>query len=185
MISVDSNDVRRISNQLDFFYTAFRCYFYFSIINTANLNGHQCQEFWRLQRYALFHSLVFNWCELFIPGTENNHWRELTIECPEYTKVFYESSGFNYVEWTQYRNYINEVKNSFLTFPDLYHHQEFTFDLHGIESSLRITQQWLNALLLNKKNKVNVKDLEKWPIKEQNYAEKLQEEVTRLFQNSC
>ena len=78
--NLSDNDIKRISSQLDAFYTAFRSYIYYSEVrHTGAIRKHE-SEFWIFQKYLLLYSLIVNWCEVFGSNAKNNQGRKSISE---------------------------------------------------------------------------------------------------------
>ena len=102
MDSIDNDDIRRISQQLDNFYTAYRSYIYYSqVCNEVTLQKH-ANDYWKFQKYLLLFSLVVNWCEVFGAHTKNNHWKEITVENQEFNELLYKRGNYNYTSWSSF-----------------------------------------------------------------------------------
>ena len=181
MNSIDNDDIRRISSQLDNFYTAYRSYIYYSLITSkANLEV-SADSFWKFQKYLLLFSLVVNWCEVFGALAKNNHWKEITVENSEFTKLLYEQSNYDYSSWSSYRKYIEDTKKSYLINPDIYHHKDPKVDLTGIDVSLNVTHSWLNTLANNSASELASDVFEKWPICNLEFRAEIEEEFDTAF----
>ena len=176
MNTLDNDDIRRISSQLDNFYTAYRSYVYYSKIREKSEIESQANQFWKFQEFVLLFSMVVNWCEVFGPLAKNNHWKELTIEDTEYTKLIYEHGDYDYTSWMSYRKYIEDIKNSFIKNVDLYHHQDPNVDLSGIDVSLGVTHEWLNKLASNESSELSSEVFDKWPINNLALIEEIEED---------
>ena len=178
---LDNSDIRRISNQLDAFYTAFRSSIYYSEVhNSITIQRHE-SDFWIFQEYLLLYSLVVNWCEVFGPAAKNNHWKEITLENQEFTKLLYDASNYDYAGWTNYRKYVNDIKNSYLADPDLYHHNKSEIDLYGIDVSLNVTHQWLNQLVLEHEDSLSKEIIDRWPICQRSFSYDSRKGFRELF----
>lgn len=181
MKSVTNDDIRRIYNQLDNFYTAYRSYIYFTVLqDNAKLIAHS-GEFWNFQKYLLQFSMIVNWCEVFAPSSKNNHWKEITLENHEYTKLLYERGNYTYTDWYNYRKHIEEIKNSYLRHLDIYHHENMNIDLSGINTSLKITHIWLNKLAINTKQELMHEIYDRWPILNIELDRELEEEILNII----
>lgn len=180
-ITLNDNDIRLISSQLDAFYTAYRSSIYYSEVHNSVIIQQSGAEFWTFQKYLLLYSLVVNWCEVFGLSAKNNHWKELTLENPNFTKQLYEASNFDYAGWTNYRKYVNDIKNSYLVEPDLYHHDKAEIDLYGIEVSLNVTHQWLNQLVADNESELTKEVVDRWPIHQRTFSRDCRLEFRALF----
>ena len=99
MNSITKDDLRRISKQLDNFYTAYISYIYYSLICGEDIEQKDASEFVKFQKYLLQFSMIVNWCEVFGANAQNNHWKEITTENQEFTKLLYERGDYNYSSW--------------------------------------------------------------------------------------
>lgn len=179
--ALNNNDIRRISNQLDAFYTAFRSNIYYSEIHNSVIIQQCDNEFWKFQKYLLLYSLIVNWCEVFGPNAKNNHWKEITLENRNFTKLLYEASNFDYAGWSSYRKYVNDVKNSYITEPDEYHHDDVKLDLYGIDVSLNVTHQWLNQMVEGSEDNLSSSVISRWPIDQRTFSRDCRQEFRALF----
>lgn len=177
MESITNDDIRRISKELDNFYTAYRSNIYFTVLQNAIKPQTHSSEFWEFQKYLLQFSLIVNWCEVFGSLTQNNHWKEMTLENNEYTELLYEHGSYSYASWYTYRKYIEEIKKSYLKDLDVYHHENPDIDLSGINTSLRITHVWLNKLVTNSKTELINEIYDKWPISNAELDRELEKEL--------
>ena len=181
MDSIDNDDIRRISQQLDNFYTAYRSYIYYSqVCNEVTLQKH-ANDYWKFQKYLLLFSLVVNWCEVFGAHTKNNHWKEITVENQEFNELLYKRGNYNYTSWYSYRKYIEEVKKSYLTNLDVYHHANPDVDLTGMGASLSIIHAWLNNLAKKSKAKIKNEVYDRWPINNLDFDREIEEEFRNLL----
>ncbi len=178
---LNNNDIRRISNQLDAFYTAFRSDIYYNEVHNSVIIQQCDSDFWKFQKYLLLYSLIVNWCEVFGPNAKNNHWKEVTLENRNFTNLLYEASNYDYAGWSNYRKYINNVKNSYITEPDVYHHKDVTLDLYGIDVSLNVTHQWLNQMVEGSEDSLSSSVISRWPIKQRNFSRYCRLEFRALF----
>ena len=181
MIHIDKSDITRISRELDAFYTSVKCFCYFSGIRQQNTTDGDGAEFRDFIEFTLLHTLLANWTEVFGIGEKNNHWKEITLENPEFIDRLYRAGEFDYKSWTEYRNYVNDLSHDFILFPDPYHHKDQQYDLKGIEASLEITHQWLNELVSSNKNLVASEEIKKWPVEEKNHTDTLKLAVQDIF----
>ena len=182
---ISNDDIRRISNQLDAFYTAFRSSIYYSEVCCSAAIQQNNSDFWKFQKYLLLYSLVINWCEVFGVFYKNNHWKEITLENKEYTKLLYDRTNYDYDSWSNYRKYIEDVKNTYLVDPDLYHHESAKIDLYGIDAVLNITHQWLIDLVKENKSRLSDEMINKWPISNHKFSQELREEFRALFNHDA
>lgn len=185
MKSIENSDFIRISSQLDAFYTAFKSSIYYSEVCNSSYIQQSTSQFWEFQKYLLLYSLVINWCEVFGTNTNNNHWREITLESKEFTRLLYERTNYDYTSWLSYRKYMEDIKTTYLVDPDLYHHEDAHIDLYGIDASLNITHQWLNGLVKENKEKLSDELISRWPIKDRAFSQKLREEFRMLFNHDA
>ena len=181
MNPINRDDIRRISNQLDAFYTAFRSGIYYEEVCNSVVIQQSGSEFWKFQKYLLLYSLVVNWCEVFGPHTVNNHWKEITFENRGFTSMLYERTSFDYTGWSNYRKEVDEIKKTFMTDPDLYHHDSAEIDLYGIEASLNITHQWLYDLVQENKENLPEEVINRWPIRNRTFSQDVRHEFRNLF----
>ena len=175
-------DIKKISVQLDAFYTALNCFIYYSSINENKNAIGSVTNFWKLTEFIYLHTLLENWNKIFGLDCKNYHWKEITFEVPEYTKLFYEAGNFNYTSWTEYRTYMNELTHDFALFPDPYHHINQNYNLDGVKNSLEFTHNWLHELLFVKKKAKNIEELNKWPISNTDHIDNLKKEVQTVLQ---
>ncbi len=180
-MEINYADIKRISGQLDAFYTAYKCYIYYREIADTDLNNNKSSGFWKFQEFLLLYALLINWCEVFGISNKNSHWKEMTLENKEFTGVLYSESGYSYNEWTSYRKYINEIKNSFIVFPDQYHHIQENYDLRGVEISLEITHKWLYDIVKDSKDMPELNNLMKWPLLDLKFMEQLRKDMQQLL----
>lgn len=176
-------DIKKISPQLDTFYTAFSCFVYYSSINKFNKNKKLPSNFWKLTEFIYLNTLLENWNTIFGFDCKNNYWKEITFEVPEYTERFYSSYSYNYTSWTEYRAYINELTHNFFLYPDPYHHVDQAYDLEGVESTLLFTHEWLHKLIYIEKKVTSSEGVDKWPIASKNHMDKLSEEIHGTLAN--
>jgi hypothetical protein len=181
MNKLDNDDIRRISNELDNFYTAYKSYIYYTEVN--NLPAAQTSEhqFWMFEKYLLLYSLVVNWCEVFGVTTKNNHWKEMTLENVEFTKLLYDATSYSYRDWMNYRKHINDQKNMYLSDPDQYHHNQIEIDLYGVGITLDVTHQWLvNCVSINKEN-LDKDILSRWPVNNRVFDKECRQDFRKIF----
>ena len=182
---LSNDDIRRITNQLDVFYTAFRSSIYYSEVCCSTTIQQYESQFWKYQKYLLLYSLVINWCEVFGAHAKNNHWKEITLENKEYTKLLYDRTNFDYASWSAYRKYVDEIKYTYLVDPDIYHHENAEINLYGIDAVLNITHQWLNDLVNKNNSRLSDEIINKWPIKNHKFSQELREEFRALFNHDA
>ena len=183
MSNINNVDISKISVQLDAFYTALSCFIYYSYISENKNAFSSATNFWDLTEFIYLLTLLENWNKTFGLDCKNNHWKEITFEVPEYTKLFYEAGNFNYTSWTEYRAYVNELTHDFALFPDPYHHINQKYNLDGAKSSLEFTHDWLHELLFVKKKVKNIEELNKWPISNKDHIESLKKEIQSVLQS--
>lgn len=80
---------------------------------------------------------------------------------------------------------MEEIKKSFLSSPDMFHHSQTDIDFKGTETSLSATHLWLNTLFTNSELDLEDSLLEKWPINNLNISSQLKEEFHKLFLQHC
>ncbi len=80
---------------------------------------------------------------------------------------------------------MEEIKKSYLSNPDMFHHSETDIDFKGIEVSLSVTHLWLNTLFTNSELDIENSFLEKWPIDNLSINTQLEEEFHKLFLQHC
>lgn len=182
MSNINNVDIKKISVQLDAFYTALSCFIYYSSINENKNTISSVTNFWKLTEFIYLYTLLENWNKIFGLDCKNYHWKEITFEVPEYTKLFYEAGNFNYTSWTEYRTYVNELTHDFALFPEPYHHINQNYNLDGIKNSLEFTHNWLHELLFVKKKAKNIEELNKWPISNKNHIDNLKKEIQTVLQ---
>ena len=134
MLKIDQDDIRRIAGQLDTLYTTLKCYVYYTEINKLDMQNNNAR-FWKFIEFTLMYTMLINWNEIFGINAKGNHWKELTFEQDEYIDTLYESGGYTYASWSDYRHEINDLSNSFISFPDPYHHKSQEYNLEGIKLS--------------------------------------------------
>ena len=183
MSDINNVDIKKISTQLDAFYTALSCYIYYSYINENKNFISSVIKFWELTEFVYLTTLLENWNKIFGLECKNNYWKEITFEVPEYTKMFYEIGNFNYTSWTEYRTYINELTHDFTLFPDPYHHLNQKYNLDGIKHSLEFTHKWLHEIFIVKNKSKNGEILSKWPIANKNHINNLKQEIQTVLQS--
>ena len=184
MSNINNVDIKKISAQLDAFYTALSCFIYYSYINENKNAISSITNFWKLTEFIYLYTLLENWNKVFGLDCKNNHWKEITFEVPEYTKLFYEAGNFNYTSWTEYRTYVNELTHDFALFPDPYHHINQNYNLDGVKNSLEFTHKWLHELLFVKKKAKNIEELNKWPISNKDHIDNLKKEIHTVLQSN-
>lgn len=182
MSNINNVDIKKISVQLDAFYTALSCFIYYSSINENKNTISSVTNFWKLTEFIYLYTLLENWNKIFGLDCKNYHWKEITFEVPEYTKLFYEAGNFNYTSWTEYRTYVNELTHDFALFPEPYHHINQNYNLDGIKNSLEFTHNWLHELLFVKKKAKNIEELNKWPISNKDHIDNLKKEIQPFLQ---
>lgn len=182
MSNINNVDIKKISVQLDAFYTALSCFIYYSSINENKNTISSVTNFWKLTEFIYLYTLLENWNKIFGLDCKNYHWKEITFEVPEYTKLFYEAGNFNYTSWTEYRTYVNELTHDFALFPEPYHHINQNYNLDGVKNSLEFTHNWLHELLFVKKKAKNIEELNKWPISIKDHIDNLKKEIQTVLQ---
>lgn len=182
MSNINNVDIKKISVQLDAFYTALSCFIYYSSINENKNTISSVTNFWKLTEFIYLYTLLENWNKIFGLDCKNYHWKEITFEVPEYTKLFYEAGNFNYTSWTEYRTYVNELTHDFALFPEPYHHINQNYNLDGVKNSLEFTHNWLHELLFVKKKAKNIEELNKWPISNKDHIDNLKKEIQTVLQ---
>ncbi len=184
MFNIDQDDIRRISGQLDTLYTALKCYVYYTEVKSKldiEKNNAQC---WGFIEFTLMYTMLINWNEIFGINAKGNHWKELTFEQDEYIDKLYDSGGYTYASWSEYRRKINDLCNTFISFPDPYHHKNQEYDLTGIKVSLEVTHHWLHKIVADASDILSNEEAEKWPIANINYIEELKKEIQAVFNNA-
>ena len=175
------SDIQRISRELDAFYTALRAHVYFTEFQKQRDVRRNNAAFWDFAEFTILYSLLINWNEIFGIEARNNHWKEVTLEDPDFVKRLYEAGQFSYASWTEYRSYVNELKHDFVLFPDPYHHRGREYDLAGIGASLEVTQGWLIGLVTGNDDLVDADELCKWPMADENHIASLENEVRKVL----
>ncbi len=182
MFQLNNEDIRKVSGQLDTLYTALKCFIYYTEIKNkleTTKQNIKCLEF---IEFTLLYTLLINWNELFGLDKKNNHWKKITLEKPEFTNRLYQAGNYTYVSWSEYRSYINVLCNNFITFPDPYHHRDQSYDLHGVNVSLKVTHCWLQDLVKDSDIAMNEK-IKKWPITNKNHIEELKLQIHAILDN--
>ncbi len=184
MLNIDQDDIRRIAGQLDALYTALKCYVYYSevksYIETEKSNTH----IWDFVEFTLLYTLLINWNEIFGINAKGAHWKELTSEQDDFIDKLYDSWEYNYSSWSEYRREINELCNSFISFPDPYHHKNQNYDLTGIKVSLEVTHHWLHDLVADNKDILSDEESEKWPLNNINHINDLKKEIQAVVNST-
>jgi hypothetical protein len=132
------------------------------------------EEPWGTLEFTLQYSLLANWNEVYGIEKKNNHWKEITLENQEFVRRLYEAAGLDYRGWTDYRNYVNELRHDFVLFPDPYHHSGQEYDLGALQVSLAVSHQWMYELVSANEELANGEDIGKWPLQQQDYLESLE-----------
>ena len=177
MLNIDQEDIRRISGQLDTLYTALKCFVYHTEVKDKVDADKNNNQFWEFIEFTLMYTLLINWNEIFGINAKGNHWKEITFEQDEYIDRLYELGNYDYTSWSDYRREINDLCNSFISFPDPYHHKNQQYNLEGIRVSLEITHEWLYKLVANTKDILSEEELSKWPILNKNHIENIKKEI--------
>ena len=181
MSHIDNTFIEKISSQLDAFYSAIKAFIYYTELNKRIVKEVNNQAFWNFIEFTLLYTMLVNWNEVFGVNKKNKHWKEITLEDPIYLKKLYSAGNYNYTRWTEYRNYINELNNNFILFPDPYHHRDQNYDLEGVKVSLEVTHEWLYDLILENKDMINNQVFNKWPVDAKNYINDLKREVQAVL----
>lgn len=184
MINVNQDDIRRAASQLDALYTSMKCFVYYTEIKKKQDIEKQNTECWDFIEFTLLYTMLINWNEAFGISSQSNHWKEITFEQPEFTAKLYAAGNFTYQSWTDYRTYINDLSNSFISFPDPYHHKNQDYALDGIKASLEVTHDWLNGLLENNAGILSSDESEKWPIANKNHISDLKQQIQDALKNA-
>ena len=177
MIKIDIADIEKISRQLDAFYTAYKGFVYYTELHDYQHKNAKIKNFWNFIEFMSLSTLLINWNEIFGITKKNESWKQITFEVPEYIKLLYKEGEFTYSTWTDYRNYINELCNDFIIFPDPYHHSDQKYNLEGIKCSLEITHDWLYKLVSCNNGLINSEYLNRWPVANKNYIKNLKREI--------
>ena len=183
MPSVDLKSFRKIADQLDSFYTSLKAFIYYSEIYKQLENGGDNQEFLNFLKFSLLNTMLISWYEVFGIEKKNMHWKEITLENPDYLRKIYDAGNYNYTSWTEYRNYISDLRNNFLNLPDYYHHETQEYDFKGVNTSLEITHKWLYELVSSNEELNNCEEFNKWPVKTKNYIDTIRKEIQTKLKN--
>ncbi len=177
MLRIDQDDIRRIAGQLDALYTALKCFVYYTELKNNHSKDENKNQCWNFIEFTLLYTLLINWNELFGLNAKGSRWKEVTLEQDQYTDILYDLGGYNYTSWSEYRREINDLCNSFISFPDPYHHRDQEYNLTGIKISLEHTHHWLHDLVANTDHILSSEESEKWPITNKNYIQDLKMEI--------
>lgn len=184
MLKIDQDDIRRISGQLDTLYTALKCYVYYTEVKNKLDSEKHISQCWDFIEFTLMYTMLINWNEIFGINAKGDHWKEVTFEQDDYIDELYDTGGYTYASWLEYRHEINDLCNSFISFPDPYHHKNQEYNLTGIKVSLQITHQWFHNLISNTKNILSSEESEKWPLTNLNHIEDLKKEIQVILNNT-
>ncbi len=184
MLKIDQDDIRRIAGQLDTLYTTLKCYVYYTeIINKLDKQKDNAQ-YWEFIEFTLLYTLLINWNLIFGINAKGDHWKEITFEQDEYIDTLYISGRYTYASWFDYRHEINDLSNTFISFPDPFHHKNQEYNLEGIKVSLEVTHHWLHKLAANSGDILTSEESKKWPLSKLNYIEELKKEINAAVNNS-
>ncbi len=181
MINIDKTHIKKVSRELDAFYTALKSFIYYTELNKQGTTKLNNSEFWSYIEFTLLYTMLVNWNEVFGVAKQNKHWNEITLEVSDYINKLYVAGEFNYTSWTEYRNYINELNHNFILFPDPYHHTDQKYNLEGIKVSLEVTHEWFHDLASSNEDIAKSEEINKWPIKDKDHINNLRQEIQAVI----
>ena len=184
MLQIDKDDIRRVARQLDALYTGLKCFIYYTEIKNKQAVENDNTECWNFIEFTLLYTMLMNWNEVFGIHKNNKHWKEISSEQSEYTNRLYQAGEYTYTSWSEYRSYMNDLRNDFISFPDPYHHRDQNYNLKGIKVSLQVTHEWLHDLVTNNDDILNSEESEKWPIKNEHHIDELRKEIQAVLKNT-
>lgn len=181
MVNLDTADIKKVSRELDAFYTALKSFIYYIELNKQGNANKNNSGFWDYIEFTLLYTMLVNWNEVFGIAKQNKHWNEITLEDSDYINRLYTAGEFNYTSWTEYRNYINELNHNFILFPDPYHHTDQKYNLEGIKVSLEVTHEWFHELVSSNEDIAKSEEITKWPIKTKDHINNLRQEIQAVI----
>ncbi len=112
--STDVALIHKVCGQLPVFYNTV------AFLITAKAIRQRISElgsdnFLQMLEVSLVNSMIHEWYVLFDVKGGNNYWKQLTVEHKAYRDRIYEITGFNYSEWTRFRDHVGSLRNDGLS----------------------------------------------------------------------
>lgn len=146
-VQLDHNLLHKVESELENLYAIIDGYNAISTIQEAIPAEAQDSPFWKEILTSLTSLFVINWCKLFGIDSNENYWKQATLEQKAFRDDIYEKTSFNYQSWNQYRHAMHELKNELVQHLTPYHQRDNQVDLKPAYLVAACCHRWLNQVL--------------------------------------